>query len=282
MSARAAARAASRGAVDRRDLGPYYAIRRDVEPAVDGRHEDGGDRRDGGRHEQADGHRDNGTPQPKRTGSSRGSAQQACTRLLPAPPVQRTQDCCSLLRFREVAAYERPHKLARTSRPADKKTLRPRRPHTIQDGPWDSSMSILPLRSANTLPHLTQGPRASPAPQSRRFQFLLRPHDAYRPRLRSLTPAPPPFSSMNSTPALSIAILILAPVSVRPRSGPSCASSRFIVGTETPASDANCSCDHASSARAALTWRIDTFSIDFVMLKIYTFRINIRQVQFRA
>jgi hypothetical protein len=85
---------------------------------------------------------------------------------------------------------------------------------------------------------------------------------------------------MNSTPALSIAILILAPVSVRPRSGPSCASSRFIVGTETPASDANCSCDHASSARAALTWRIDTFSIDFVMLKIYTFRINIRRVSF--
>ena len=40
-------------------------------------------------------------------------------------------------------------------------------------------------------------------------------------RLRSLTPGPPPFSSMNSMPAFSRAASILSPVSVRPPNGPS-------------------------------------------------------------
>jgi len=40
-------------------------------------------------------------------------------------------------------------------------------------------------------------------------------------RLRSLTPGPPPFSSMNSMPAFSRAAFILSPVSVRPPNGPS-------------------------------------------------------------
>ena len=40
-------------------------------------------------------------------------------------------------------------------------------------------------------------------------------------RFRSLTPGPPPFSSMNSVPAFSRAAPILSPVSVRPPKGPS-------------------------------------------------------------
>jgi hypothetical protein len=48
------------------------------------------------------------------------------------------------------------------------------------------------------------------------------------PGFRNLTPAPPPFSSMNSTPAACSALCIFSPVSLRPPSGPSLASSRFI------------------------------------------------------
>jgi hypothetical protein len=60
-------------------------------------------------------------------------------------------------------------------------------------------------------------------------------------RLRSLTPGPPPFSSMNSMPAFTRAASILSPVSARPPKGPSFASSRLIVGTDTFAAEANCS-----------------------------------------
>ena len=52
--------------------------------------------------------------------------------------------------------------------------------------------------------------------------------------LLSLTPGPPPFSSMKAMPAASIASLIRSPVLARPPIGPSVASSRLIVGTETP------------------------------------------------
>jgi hypothetical protein len=78
---------------------------------------------------------------------------------------------------------------------------------------------------------------------------------------------------MNSMPAFSSAFAIFSPVSIRPPNGPSCASKRFIVGTETPECEANCSCDQPKSALAALTWRIDTFSIDFGAIKEDTFRI---------
>ena len=84
-----------------------------------------------------------------------------------------------------------------------------------------------------------------------------------RARLRSLTPSPPPFSSMNSMPAFSRAASILAPVSTRPPNIPSWASRRLIVGTDTAAAKASCSCDQSNSARAALICLIDTFSIDF-------------------
>jgi hypothetical protein len=60
-------------------------------------------------------------------------------------------------------------------------------------------------------------------------------------RLRSLTPGPPPFSSMNTMPALTRAASIFSPVSARPPKGPSFASSRLIVGTDTFAAEANCS-----------------------------------------
>ena len=96
----------------------------------------------------------------------------------------------------------------------------------------------------------------------------------FRARLRSLTPSPPPFSSMNSMPAFSRAASILAPVSVRPPNVPSWASRRLIVGTDTAAAKASCSCDQSNSARAALICLIDTFSIDFSVILVDTFSIN--------
>jgi hypothetical protein len=80
---------------------------------------------------------------------------------------------------------------------------------------------------------------------------------------------------MNSTPAVRKASRILSPVSFRPPSGPSFASSLFIVGIEIFAAAANSSCDQAKRARAALIWRIDTFGIDFILILIDTFSIEI-------
>src|SRR5690348_4470947 len=79
---------------------------------------------------------------------------------------------------------------------------------------------------------------------------------------------------MNSTPAASNAERILDPVSLRPPSGPSWASSRLIVGIETSAAAASCSWDQARSARAALICLIDTFSIDFGRILSDTFSID--------
>jgi len=79
---------------------------------------------------------------------------------------------------------------------------------------------------------------------------------------------------MNSTPADRKASRILSPVSLRPPSGPSLASKRFIVGMETFAAAANSSCDQAKRARAALIWRIDTFGIDLILILEDTFSIE--------
>src|SRR5438477_5041021 len=79
---------------------------------------------------------------------------------------------------------------------------------------------------------------------------------------------------MNSTPADSNAERILIPVSSLPPSGPSWASSRLIVGTETSAAAAKSSCDQAKRDRAALTCRIDTFGIDPVATACDTFSIE--------
>jgi hypothetical protein len=67
---------------------------------------------------------------------------------------------------------------------------------------------------------------------------------------------------MNSMPAICNAFIILSPVALLPPSGPSLASNRFIVGRDISAAAPKSSCDQSKSARAALTWRIDTFSID--------------------
>jgi hypothetical protein len=79
---------------------------------------------------------------------------------------------------------------------------------------------------------------------------------------------------MNSTPAARKASRILSPVSLRPPSGPSFASNRFIVGIEIFAAAANSSCDQAKRARAALIWRIDTFGIDLIPILEDTFSIE--------
>src|SRR6266699_2295033 len=78
----------------------------------------------------------------------------------------------------------------------------------------------------------------------------------------SRTPGPPPFSSRNSIPPFSSAIRSFSPVIGRPPKAPSAASNRLIVGMDTPDVAASFSWDHPSSARAALTWRIDTFGVD--------------------
>src|SRR5271157_3786651 len=67
---------------------------------------------------------------------------------------------------------------------------------------------------------------------------------------------------MKITPAASNAATIRSLVSGRPPIIPSEASSLLMVGTDTPELLAASACDQASSARAALIWRIDTFRID--------------------
>ena len=86
--------------------------------------------------------------------------------------------------------------------------------------------------------------------------------DLGRWRLRRRTPGPPPFSSMNSIPAFSSAVLIFCAVVSRPPSNPSAASNRFMVGSEISAAEASFSCDQPTSVRAAFNCLIDTFSID--------------------
>jgi hypothetical protein len=77
-------------------------------------------------------------------------------------------------------------------------------------------------------------------------------------RLRRRTPEPPPFSSMNKTPAPSIAARIFSAVSSRPPSSPSIDSRRATVGSDTPDLLAKSACDQPSRARAALIWRVVT------------------------
>jgi hypothetical protein len=72
--------------------------------------------------------------------------------------------------------------------------------------------------------------------------------------LRSRTPGPPAFSSMNTTLAAAKEFRIFSPVCPRPPSGPSFASNRLIVGMDTSATEANCSWDQSNNARAALIW----------------------------
>jgi hypothetical protein len=79
---------------------------------------------------------------------------------------------------------------------------------------------------------------------------------------------------MNSIPAASRADWIFDAVTSRPPKGPSLASNRFIVGIETLAAIASCSCDQAKSARAAFSCLIDTFSIDFPGFNCDTFSID--------
>jgi len=55
----------------------------------------------------------------------------------------------------------------------------------------------------------------------------------YSAHLLSLTPAPPPFSAINSMPAVSKADLTFEAVVSRPPSGPSVASRRLMVGKDT-------------------------------------------------
>ena len=63
--------------------------------------------------------------------------------------------------------------------------------------------------------------------------------------------------------------MIFSPVSARPPISPSSASSRLIVGIETPDLSAKSSCDHPSKERAAFTCLIDTFGIDNRKLRVH-------------
>ena len=76
-------------------------------------------------------------------------------------------------------------------------------------------------------------------------------------RFVSRTPAPPPFSEINSIPPFTSAATSFSAVSGRPPIGPSALSKRAIVGSETPDSLAKSLCDQAKRARAAFSCRIE-------------------------
>jgi len=89
-----------------------------------------------------------------------------------------------------------------------------------------------------------------------------------RERFRRRTPRPPPFSSINSTPAASIAVRILSPVPSRPPNLPSSDSSRAIVGSDTPERCAKVACDHPSRARAAFICLVVTkIPLSFIVIE---------------
>src|ERR1700722_64744 len=90
-----------------------------------------------------------------------------------------------------------------------------------------------------------------------------------RSRFARRTPAPPPFSAINSMPACLRAATRASAVSMRPPTSPSEASNLFTVGAETPELSARSVCDQPSRALAALICRIDTFSIDTSFLDRY-------------
>jgi hypothetical protein len=82
-----------------------------------------------------------------------------------------------------------------------------------------------------------------------------------RVRFASRTPAPPPFSGINSTPAFSSALAIFAMVSSATLIEPP-ASARLRVGTDIPAASATSAWDIPVSARAALNWKKSTKGLD--------------------
>jgi hypothetical protein len=72
-------------------------------------------------------------------------------------------------------------------------------------------------------------------------------------RFASRTPAPPPFSGMNSTPAFSSARTRAWIVRSCAPSSPGWVSSRLILGRDTPDASAKSFCSHRSSILAART-----------------------------
>src|SRR5262249_49195762 len=68
---------------------------------------------------------------------------------------------------------------------------------------------------------------------------------------RNLTPGPPPFSSMNSTPADSSAFRRAARVEPCATRGPGLDSNRLMVGSDTEDAFARSRCSHRNRARAA-------------------------------
>ena len=94
--------------------------------------------------------------------------------------------------------------------------------------------------------------------------------------LRSRTPGPPPFLSMNTMPLASSAARIFLTVSPRPPNSPSADSSRAIVGSEMPECRAKSDWDQPSRARAALTWRI----VINLALRLIEFLLTGRLVRF--
>src|SRR5258708_6856378 len=74
---------------------------------------------------------------------------------------------------------------------------------------------------------------------------------------RSRTPGPPPFSSMNSTPADSKAALSAASFAAVTGISPSIVSTRRIVATPTLEALAKSRALHLSKARAARSWALE-------------------------
>jgi hypothetical protein len=97
----------------------------------------------------------------------------------------------------------------------------------------------------------TDGRRLGGYPPNQPLDFFVR------------TPGWSPF--VNSTPADSRAATIRDTVSARPPKAPSSASSRAIVGYDTPDWAAKSSWDHKSSARAAFICRTEIFSANLIL-----------------
>ena len=77
----------------------------------------------------------------------------------------------------------------------------------------------------------------------------------------SLTPGPPPFSGMNSTPAFSRALAIAPIVFSCADNSPGCVSSRLMLGKDTPDASAKSFCSHRSNILAARTCSLVRFTI---------------------
>ena len=129
---------------------------------------------------------------------------------------------------------------------------------------FEGSRLVRPFSSMNSAPVVSGGSKRGSISRQRRIGFVSQKNGAASPHrlcfggLRSRTPGPPPFSSMNWIPPFSNAARIFCTVASRPPSSPSTDSKRAIVGSETPDADARSDWDQPNSARPAFICLTET------------------------